>query len=491
MKKRTFLSVLILLGALLAVVAIPILPTMDDWVCIDTPQPGVPLWRLLMPIFSFWRPFDGILGFINGLDTALFPTFNHIVIIVGHTLTAWTVHKLALRLGYNTTAARLSALFFMLAPGMLGAVLDVDSANQVYSTLFGLLATHHYLGHLPVEGKTSSRLRRLLPMALLVLVGTLWKENGMAFIAVAPLLAWGYKRVSLRTAMADFAWLLLLPIAYMALRFSLPTDQVDFNAEYVEGGLKQRLRNTGIFVIFSWLPLDFVSIVHAPTRNIPLATISALLATPFCLWLLISLKRLAKWRPLLTLLACMLGIGSIHLLTVFTAMHTYSSLTMVALCVALFINERAKRKASKTDETASPKRFMNKAFFVALTWLFAALLSDAHHAMCAYESGLLGKRMAKETLAQIEAPVDSVYVVNIDHGTPHYSTFCVPPFDAFGYGIAALYENDYQWPTQRQDTTIAESDVSLLDSLQTAAYRKGYDQVWIVDGQHVEVKASR
>lgn len=510
MKKSSFLAILCILGLLLALIAIPILPTMDDWVCIDTPQPGVPLWRLLMPIFSFWRPFDGVLGYINGLDTSLFPTFNHIVIIVGHTLTAWTVHRLALRLGFGTMAAHLCALFFMLTPGMLGAVLDVDSANQVYSTLFGLLAILHYLNHTSTEQSRprteqsylqmeqsrlrteqsclqtkqfrlrteqsylqteQSRLRRLLPMALLVFIGTLWKENCMAFIAVAPLLAWGFRRISLRCAMADFGSLLLLPLAYVAIRFSLPTDQVDFNAEYVEGGLMQRVRNAGIFVVFSWLPLDFVSIVHAPTRSIPLAAISVLLASPFVVWLLTSIKRLSSWRPLLTLLVCMLGIGSIHLLTVFTAMHTYSSLTMVALCVALLIDRLPKGHLT----------------LVAATWLIAALFSDAHHALCAYESGQLGRRMAKETLAQIDEPVDSVMVVNIDHNTPHYSTFCVAPFDAFGYGIAALYENDYKWPTHRADTTISETAALHLDSLQTATFSKGYDQLWLVDGEHVKV----
>lgn len=98
--------------------------------------------------------------------------------------------------------------------------------------------------------------------------------------------------------------------------------------------------------------------------------------------------------------------------------------------------------------------------------------------------------MAKEAVRKTGKPVKSVYVIIIEDDYPKLSSFCVIPVDAFGWGIAAKYETNYQWPEIIQDTTITRTPNALYEAREMGnrAVNKGLsDCVWIVNHENIDV----
>lgn len=476
-RKEILISYFLLLICFLAI-TLPLMPTMDDWVYLTAPKPGGNLVDLLMPAHTYWRPFDGLIGYIVGCWPGLFPYLNHALIALGHVLTTAVLYGLCRReLRLSATVSTTAAAFFLLSPGMLGAVLDIDSANQVYSLLFGLLATRYYLHHLGNFGA-----KEVATASALLLVGTLWKENAAAFIAVMPLLAWGTGRIGSSQGVRHGAMLALWLLPYFVLRFLvLPQDQVDFNPEYTEGGPMQWVRNIGMFLTFTWLPIDFVSLLHRPSRNWLLVAATVVLALPCLVLILRQLFCLGRWRLNLTLIGCMVAIAGIHLATIFTVMHTYSSLSMAAIIVGIAFGEWRSKNA---ELRMWGRRFRQTAI---ACWLCAALMTDAHHVWAAYQSGQTGQRMAERTLQQMKAPAESAYCICIDEGYPKYSMFCTIPADAFGWGEAVRYRTHYEWPKRLGHITLPATDTTAVRSAATEAIAEGYECVWMVRHDKVEV----
>lgn len=462
-------------------ITLPLMPTMDDWVYLTAPKPGHPLLPLLMPAYTYWRPFDGLIGYLGGLCPILFPYFNHVLIVFGHVSVAAVLYSLCRQeLRCTATESTTAAAFFMLSPGMLGAVLDIDSANQVYSLLFGLMATRYYLRHLSEMGA-----KEVAVISVLLLTGTLWKENGAVFIAVMPLLAWGTGRIKLRQGVSHGAALALWLIPYFVLRFLvLPQDLVDFNPEYTEGGMERLARNVGMFLAFTWLPIDFVSLLHRPSRNWLMVVATVALALPGLVLMCKQLFSREHLRLKLALVGSMVAIAGIHLATIFTVMHTYSSLSMAAIIVGIAmgkcgIQNRGKATGGKAND--------GRKIAVLMCWLAAALITDAHHIWAAYQSGETGQRMAKDTISQMKVPAESVCCICIDEGFPKYSMFCTIPADAFGWGEAVRYRTHYKWPKRLDSITLPVGNYEAINNAVKSAFAEGNDCVWMVRHDKVEV----
>jgi hypothetical protein len=98
--------------------------------------------------------------------------------------------------------------------------------------------------------------------------------------------------------------------------------------------------------------------------------------------------------------------------------------------------------------------------------------------------------MAREAIQKTGKPMKSVYLIIIEDDYPKLSSFCVIPNEAFGWGIAAKYETNYQWPEVIQDTTIERSADALRKAtnlgLETLN-KQQYDCIWIVDHEHIDV----
>jgi hypothetical protein len=176
-----------------------------------------------------------------------------------------------------------------------------------------------------------------------------------------------------------------------------------------------------------------------------------------------------------TIICLIIAVGP-HLSTVFSMMHTYAGLAMIAIMTALSI-----------DYTNNNFKPLTISFIL---WILAALLIDAHLIDSSVKSGLIGKKMAQEAIQKTGKPVKSVYVIIIEDDYPKLSSFCVIPNEAFGWGLASQYETNYQWPEVIQDTTIERSadayrkaEILGLETLN----KQQYNCIWIVDHEHIDV----
>ena len=118
------------------------------------------------------------------------------------------------------------------------------------------------------------------------------------------------------------------------------------------------------------------------------------------------------------------------------------------------------------------------------------MLIDIHLIDASIKSGLIGKQMAQEAIQKTGQPVKRVYVIIIEDDYPKISSFCVIPNEAFGWGLAAQYETNYQWPETIQDTTIIRTPSSMKQAkdLGSKVLKKNlYDCIWIVDHHNIHV----
>ncbi|MCR5483538.1 MAG: hypothetical protein K6E99_03960, partial [Bacilli bacterium] len=106
------------------------------------------------------------------------------------------------------------------------------------------------------------------------------------------------------------------------------------------------------------------------------------------------------------------------------------------------------------------------------------------------KSGLVGKNMAIEAIQKTGSPIKKVNVIIIEDDYPKLSSFCVIPNEAFGWGLAALYETNYQWPEEIQDTTITRTPNAINEAKKMAKQmllNGNTDCVWIVDHKNIDV----
>ena len=98
--------------------------------------------------------------------------------------------------------------------------------------------------------------------------------------------------------------------------------------------------------------------------------------------------------------------------------------------------------------------------------------------------------MAQKAIQKTHSTPQSVYIVIIEDLHPHFSSFCVPPSEAFGWGRAAQYENNYSWPVELNDTIIERNGQYKQNAMkiaQTALKQRQADCAWIIDELDIEV----
>lgn len=459
-------AILVLSPVLLYAITL-LLPTFDDWTYTTTPQSDGFTVAALLPSGSYWRPFDTIFGHILGLDYRMFPTLNHIAVYAGHVGNTYLVYKLFETLAFGRVSRNMATIFFFISPAMLGTVLGIDSLNQTYSQLWGLLGLWLYLRHDGKAGRTS--------WIVCAWLAVLSKENGIAFFIIPPVLAFGFGRISLPRLRKDIITATVCSAAYFALRMLLTTRQAEISGEYLTSPVAERLKDVATFIGMTWIPIDYVSLVHKPSRNIAIVVSTFVLSVPFVVYLFLSCRRYLARRPFVTLAACVVAAALPHLATLFSAMHAYSGLSMSALIVAYLADRLTARQ-----RTASNMLF---ALFAV-----SCLFTDWHHWQKSYESGLTGKRMAEDIISQtgLNKP-QKAYIIIVDDGYPKYSSFCVIPTESAGWGIAVKYHTGYSWPKELTDTTINRSDTDIIPQLTARAGAMGYDAVWLFEDSGASV----
>lgn len=443
-----------------------LLPTFDDWGYFTTPDYdfGENFFDRLIPRYTYWRPWDGIIGYILSLKPAWFPALNHIIVYLAHLGGTITIYLIAKELKLKSFACNMTALYFFISPAMLGTVLGIDSPNQAYSSFWGLLSVLLYI--------RLSKPYNIILWLTCALIGTFAKENAIVYFVVPQIIAFGFKRITLSQALKDTIWAGLIVIIYFSARILLTSDVVYINEEYFENTFARKLKNICVFLGMTWLPLDFVSLVHSPCRNIPITIATMLLSFPFMIVLFANKRKYWINLQFAALVLSLLAAVSPHLTTLFTAMHPYAGLGMAALIVGYM--------ADKSERISLLKKLLP-------LFIISCIFIDWHHWQKSYESGLIGKRMAQDIVNSTTKPVNRVYLIIVNDDTPKYSSFCVIPRDAFGRGKSVCSLNGYVWPKDIEIADLEEDEAYKIDSIADKAIAEHYEAVWLVQKNSAKV----
>ena len=433
-------------------------PTFDDWTYYTVPQTEPLTLQNLLPDGNYWRPFDVLFGHFLGLDYRLFPTLNHFFILLGHILNTLLVYKILQWFRVSTLSRNLSVVFFYLSSGTLGTVLNIDSLNQVYSLLWGLLALYSYI--------SLSGYRKLILWLLCSLLSVFAKESGYIWFVCPPFIVWSMGKECFNRALKHLLCGCSLFVLYLVCRFLL-TDSFHFeNNVYMDFTIIRLLRNLGLLLGMTFYPIDYASLIHPQHRHLTVVVVTGFLPLPF-IWLLLRSCRLQK--PLVILLLSIFAGAFVNLMTVFTLMHCYAVLPFVAVMIAILC-ERIKNKRA--------------LILSALLYLLTAAFTLFHHGYASWLSGKMGERMAKSIVSQCNRPVNKVMLIHLDKGETKYSSFWVIPFEAFGWGYSVRQQTGYQWPKIILNEEI--TDKRQLKSLLPKAEKAGCDGVWYAEDDQVK-----
>jgi len=458
-------KLILLLSPLVLCAALVTHPVFDDWTYYTAPcnynDDG---FANMLPIGSHWRPFDGALGYLLWLKPALFPWINHIIVVVGHVINTLLLCKVGRLFRLDALHLYIAVLIFFLCPGMTASVLNTDSMNQVYSHLWGFLGLYIYL---TCEGR-----RKHILWCATIILATMCKENGMMWVLATPLLAWGLRHTDRKTAIKDILIGASLIIVYLIVRFSLSEYPIDTESnEYLHTPLLRHIRGIAMLVGYSFVPIDYVSIVHVPERNILLAGITTLLCIPFLLLFIRNILK-ADTRLTLSMIAAIVILALPHLLTIYSSLHPYASLSISSILIAIII-----QRATNTKRT----------LLIFSMYLVAMLISTGNHWLKSYQSGMTGKKLAEKAISKTGKPVDKVYLINIDTHETKYSSFCTIPYEAFGWGLAARNETHYTWPEHIYVETIDTEEKGKIRQAIDHARREGYHVFWIIEKDNITV----
>ena len=458
---------IILLSPLLLYAVWFILPTHDDWAATTTPD--------FTPFFTkehfffygyHWRPFDTWIGYLVGRNPQLlFPAINHLLVVLGHFLSVVALFKVLIVLGFNKKTINVSTLFFFIVPATMATVTAIDSQNQVYALTTDLIAFLFYV-------KNSKNKYIFWP--ILIFLATLFKENGLMWALICPVLAYGFDLIDKKTLKKDLLVGLGIMIAY-ALIIAIQPKDITIHPEYEPGALKV-VKNFVKFLFTSLITVDYIYLLHQPNRNLLLALASFLLSLPFFYYLLIRQCKLFIHKKIVCVILCFLIAIGPHLLTIFSMMHTYAGLPFVILIIAYALDIY--------------KGNTKPVFISLILLLITAIAIDIHLINASIKSGQIGKKMAQEAIKKTGKPADKVYLIIIEDNYPRLSSFCVIPNEAFGWGLSTKYETNYQWPKSITDTVITRN-TDAIDSARKIGKEKIksklYDVVWIADKDKIDV----
>lgn len=400
MNNTKVLLAILIVSPLICYQIVSIQPTFDDWTYFTNPYYdfGEDIFSLLIPRASYWRPFDCLFGYLLSINDRLFPLLNHIAVYLGHLANTYLVWHLARQGGLSPSASNFSTVFFFLSPAVLGTVLGIDSLNQTYSHLWGMMAICTYL--------TEKSPKHL--WLFFALIATLCKENGMVFFVVPQITALAFNKKSIRQTLNDTCYSIVLITIYFIVRNLLQTEVSEINEEYFENPIFRITKNIIKFFTTSFVISDYSFIVYQPLRNIPVAMLISLSLIPFYIYIFWRGYAFVRTKTFFLLLVAIITAASPHLVTLFTVMHAYAALGMISITLGFLYQTAIKHH----------QKFTN---FIFGCFILGSVIVDWHHIQLSKQSAETGKQMALSVLKEI-APRDSVSVLYIDCGEEKYSS---------------------------------------------------------------------
>lgn len=303
---------------------------------------------------------------------------------------------------------------------------------------------------------------------LLTFIATLFKENGITWFVITPLLAWTFdlRKQEIRSGLC---WGVMAAVAYGALRLSLPHAGA-VNDEYFDFSLRTEIKTLSKLITLVFVPTDNIFFIH---DHQPLwSLLSFICSASLPVYLLIKSRTQLFTRIPLMLFFLVFVALSAHLVTLFTVMHAYGIIPFTALLLAWGLSRVPVTRMTWT---------------VLSLFLVSCLEIDAHHTIEKYKSGQRMLSLSHQALRLLgPEPVDSVYSITIDGNYTKYSTFCSNASDAFAWGNAVMSMTHHKWPRVWEDTAVnVASQCRVVDSIAQQAYKKEFHAVLVVTQNRV------
>lgn len=435
-----------------------LLPTDDDWGYLVAPKLEGFNFNSFLPNGLFWRPIDAFVGLVNNSYPILFPFLNHLLIGCGFLLSIYYLYKILKLLGFAGIPLNVSISIFIVSPAALGSVLGIDSINQMYSVCFGLIGIYQYLR------------KKYLLWIIVSILAVFAKENGIVYFVIPPLIGYLNKK-STKEVITHCVVGFLIVIIYMILRFALQISSIHIEEESPYAfTLTRKLTDIISFVVGSTSVVDFVSLIHKPSRNIFIVVLTLFVSALFLFTIFKNKKVINK--EILILTFCMVVAASPHLVTHFGPMHAYSTIPYFCLIVAFILNK---------DRSIYEKKLFNYAFIL---YVITAIAVDWHHWYRTFESSRIGPIMARQCLQKTIGHPQNVLCISVEDDYPRFSSFCVPPRDVFHGGSAVLRETGWTYPKNLK-TIIIDNEKKLNTVIRKNKTK--YDCIWIQNKFNVYV----
>ena len=446
--------------------SLDVMPTYDDWYTLSSPNHDPDWLKFFLPYGSVWRPIDALMGYV-AQDAHAFPLYNHIITVTAHLLSTLMVFALARRLFSNDAAVNMATTVFCISPCMLATVFACDAINQSLSLMFGMAAS---LAFVSMRHKV-----RYLLWAVFVWLAALAKDNGIAWAVVPPLLALLTEKATQRSVARRLAFGVAIAIVYAAVRVSLPYTVIP-NPEYSTFSALKKLREVAMLTGYSFIPIDWMSILCAKAREYATLFLSLCFAASMFYILLPSLKAALTDRRTWVLAVVFGVVLSPNLLITLSMMNAYAGLCFAAMLMAMLVEK---------SEAADSR--LRKAI---VCYILAAITVDFHHikeAQQTSQDGIMMASMVNDECRERQ-PYDEVFCVSVKDTERKYSSFHVLPVDAFSNGQAVLWLNNYRWPMRIHEEYVEPGEYDKAIRLaQEAVNNGGYRYAWVVEKWKVKV----
>jgi len=403
--------------------ALWVLPALDDW---RTAAPIADLsWDLLRPGL-FWRPLDRLLRALLEHTPWAHTHLLHLVVVAGHGLSGWQVYRLAAKAAAPAGTARNIAtwatIIFLCTPAVGAAAWSLDSAVQTWSTALGLLAARVYLSSPASRPKTAGWI-------LLCLASLLWKESGLAWLLVCPLLPAALGQPSpCRRVLPGLLLGVAVLAGYLGLRLALglPAPLLDAHSPYhLLVNPLVWLRNGTMLLGVAGSTVDTLLLL-GPAPWLALAALSALAGLLLPGLLLLSCRGWSRGRRLAALLVLVMVMGPHLPLARVSEMYAHPLTAALAVLLA----------GAAPHIPTSRRRWLATALAL---FLIAAVAVDAHKLLSMVRTGRGAARLGAQVAAAAGkiAPKKICAVVHPAAEGRGYSVFQAAPAPASGWGLAA------------------------------------------------------
>lgn len=492
-------------------------PHDDDWQYLyyfdEAEQWGFTKYEYVMDcIFlpgSYWRPLWSI---FNRMEALYWPTSmpyaNHIFISFGMVGISYIVYILSVLLKCKKTTSIIISIVLIMCTTSMGALLSIDSFQNVYATFFGLLSVLVYI--------YNKGWKRWLLWFLIGWLAAMSKETGFVWFVAGPIFdellkqktsgkPFNFNQVNYKQFIPKLFISIFPIVLYLVLYITLKPemlDRVGFSSEIVatnELSAKADINNKSMFTtitemeehnsykltpstfvkniavlyIFGLLPIDTSAIYFKDYTTLGLTSILAIIWFAIFLPLIYSyFKKYYHEAILLLLLA--VWISGPSLITRAGEISPIVHMSIIAILITLVFNNTIITKQIKIG---------------VIFFLTATIVTDIHKYYLAFKIGNITREIAQKVVKDTEGFPENVLMVQVDDFSKKKSgAFMINPADGIRKGAAMIREYSYKYPKKLQYLSIPDDEniKITIDSIVNHGYGI-YDCIWFCHDTETKV----